>query len=353
MPKSISAKPRKAKAFSLLLVLVGAGTGWFFLKQREESAHSEPTVILHRFQTQKPLMGTMVTVTAYAESKEKADAAFANAFARAAEVDQVASDYLPDSELALFNAAKTNAWVPASDDLLTMVAYGLELAELTNGAYDPTLGTITHLWRVSKEAGKLPSAEVRDQARELSGWKLVEVDLDARKIRKLKVGVRLDLGGLGKGYAADMMLEALLRNKISSALITFGGDVRCGEAPPGKNGWMVGLNDYQNKIVATMTVSDCAVSTSGDLQQFIEIDGRRYSHVVEPATGLGTTDSLLATVVANNGLMADPLATAACINPTLFGEISPSTNIHSRILSEDQQQLSSGFPPLEPYTAEE
>ena len=140
---------------------------------------------------------------------------------------------------------------------------------------------------------------------------------------------------------------------MPSALILIGGDVRCGAAPPEKEGWSVGLLDYEGELTSTMTVSECAVSTSGDLQQFVEVDGQRYSHIIDPVTGLGTTDSLLATVVAQNGLMADPLATAACVDPTFFKELSPSTNIHSRILSGSQQQVSNGFPALAPIRSGE
>ncbi len=350
MAKSIPSKPKKAKIFSILLLLVvaGGGVAWFFKEKNAKDGLVEKAVVLERFQEEKPLMGTLASLIVYAESPSKAKLAFAAAFARAAEINEVASDYFPDSELSRFNASDANVWVSASDDLLTMVAYGLELADLTDGAYDPTLGTMTHLWRETKAAGRLPSHESLDQVQELSGWKLLELDLKEGRMRKLKAGVRLDLGGLGKGYAVDMMLQELQNHQISSALITIGGDVRCGEAPPGETGWTVGLNDYQDEVTVTMTISNCAVSTSGDLQQFVEIEGRRYSHIIDPATGLGTTDSLLATVVAPNGLMADPLATAACVDPTFFSEVLPSTRIHSRILSKNSQQLSLGFPILVP-----
>ena len=298
-------------------------------------------------------MGTMATITVYAESQEQAQHAMAKAFERAADINLVASDYLPDSELSRFNSANSQLWHLASDDLLTLVAYGLELAELTSGAYDPTLGALTHLWRETKRAGKLPSAATRDQALALSGWELIEIDRKAKKIRKLTEGVRLDLGGLAKGYAADQMLTVLERYRLPKALITIGGDVRCGQAPPGKKGWAIGLKDYRGELSGVITVADCAVSTSGDLEQFVEIAGRRYSHILDPATGLGATDSLLATVIATHGLMADPLATAACIDPVYFNEISPATNVHSRILSVDQQQVTPGFPQILPYSQEE
>lgn len=324
------------------------GVAFWYWKGREDRLLEEPVLVLKRFQDERPLMGTMVSVILYAEDSETAQVSFEAAFERAAAINTVASDYLPDSELTRFNALEADTWFPASDDLLTMVAYGLELADLTAGAYDPTLGAMTHLWRETKAAGRLPTPETVQEVKSLSGWELMEVDLSARRMRKKVAGLRLDLGGLGKGYAADEMLEEVQAYGIRSALVLAGGDVRCGEAPPDKDGWTVGLKNYDGDVSAVISVANCAVSTSGDTQQFVEIEGRRYSHILDPATGLGMTDSLLATVIANNGLMADPLATAACVNPVFFRELSSSTDIHSRILSESDQQVSSGFPALIP-----
>lgn len=335
----------------MVLALAGGLGGRYFWKQREEGLGEKPAIVLTRYSEERPLMGTLVSVTVFAESPEKAKTAINAAFERGAEINQVASDYLPDSELTLFNSAPADQWHPASDDLVTMVGYGLELAELTEGAYDPTLGSLTHLWRETKSAGNLPSSATVDEALKLSGWESVEADLENKRLRKIEAGIRLDLGGLGKGYAADEMLESIRGFGIQSALLVVGGDVRCSNPPPGEMGWTVGLKDINNQLVATISVENCAVSTSGDLQQFVMIEGRRYSHIVDPETGLGLNDSLLATVMARNGLMADPLATAACVDPSFFSDLPAATEIHSRILSSEKEQVSRGFPTLTPYHA--
>lgn len=348
MEKSLTSNARKAKIFSLflLLALVGGG-GAFFLWQREKLG-SEEAVVLERFQAERSLLGEVARVTVYAESAEAAELAFASAFARGEEVERVTSRSLPGSEVNRFNDLEGEVWFEASEDLLTLVAYGLELADLTEGAYDPTLGTLTELWRGSKESGQLPTTEALDRARGSAGAERVELDLERGRIRKLKGGLQLDLTGSAKGYAGDVMLEVLRRHQIRSAMVSIGSDVRCGSAPPGQAGWTMGLRNLAGEMVAEMTVADCAVATSGDWTQFVEIAGKRYSHIVDPWSGLGATDSLVATVVAKNGLMADPLATAACVNPLFFRDISSSTEIHSRIVSSQHQQLSGGFPPLAP-----
>lgn len=354
MPTPIRPKKKKAKIFLFLLLLIslgGVGLWLFWSKNPEHFIIEEEPVVLQRFHEEKGLMGTKVAITVYAESPEQAHQAIAEAFARGEAINQVASDYLPNSEITRFNASQSGVWFPASEDFLTMVAYGLELADLTNGAYDPSLGSLTHLWRETKKAGKLPATETLDEARAQSGWEKIEIDLKEEKLRKTVDGLRLDLGGLAKGYAVDEMLEVLQLRRLPNALVVAGGDVRCGLAPPDKEGWTIGLKDYQGAINEMMTVKDCAISTSGDLQQFVDIEGRRYSHIVDPATGLGMTDSLMATVVAKNGLMSDPLATAACIDPRFFSELSPATDIHSRILTREKQQISPQFPSLVPLNS--
>ncbi len=342
-------KPKKTRRFLIPTIVLLLSAGAFYLWQKNEnSLKNVPVIELRKFTAQRPLMGTLVALTVYAESSEQAQMAMSDAFQRGAEINQVASDYLPDSELTLFNTKQAHVWHDASDDFLTMIAYGLELAKLTNGAYDPTLGATTHLWRETKNAQTLPTTATLDQALAQTGWQHIEVDLEKTRIRKLKNGIRLDLGGLAKGYTADEMLITIQQRNLKSALIVVGGDVRCSDPPPTQEGWIIGLNDIRNDLAVTISVSNCAVSTSGDLQQFVEIDGRRYSHIIDPSTGLGLNDSLLATVIARNGLMADPLATAACIDPTFFNKLPPATKIHSRILSAEQEQISRGFPRFTP-----
>ena len=350
MPEPLPPKRKKPKAFLILIIaLLAGGIGWYFWDKNEDQPRTERLVELKKFKAERPLMGTLATITIFAESSEQANSAFEAAFARGEEINQVASDYLPNSELTLFNTAQVDEWQDTSNDLLTMVSYGLELAELTEGSYDPTLGTMTHLWRETKKARKLPKAATIDSARALAGWELIEADFENHRLRKRKDGVRLDLGGLAKGYASDVMLEALNKQGIQRALVAVGGDIRCGDAPPEEEGWTVGLKDKNNNLVSTILVKNSAVSTSGDLEQFVEINNRRYSHIIDPASGLGLTDSLLATVVAPNGLMADPLGTAACVNPRFFSNLPASIEIHSRILSSEKEQISKGFPNLTPY----
>ncbi|MBK1832530.1 FAD:protein FMN transferase [Roseibacillus ishigakijimensis] len=355
---SSSIRPRRKKAkfltFLSLVFFLGGLVWWLSRNEVKPWEKSAATVVEKlRFHEQQALMGTTVQITVYAEDEEIAQAAMKKAFLRGEMINQIASDYLPDSELSRFNRSPVEEWFEASSDFVMMVGYAVELAEQTEGAFDPTLGTATHLWRETKKSGVLPANEVLQAALEASGWQKIEVDFDQSRVRRLAEGLRLDLGGLAKGYAADQMLASLQSSGLPQSLVVIGGDVRCGLAPPNAAGWVVGLRGEKGEIAGTISVSECAVSTSGDLEQFVVIDSRRYSHIIDSKTGLGLTDSLMATVVAENGLMADPLATAACVDPLFFRDLPGATKIHSRILSGGMKQVSDSFPAVTPLLAGE
>ncbi|MDP0491284.1 MAG: FAD:protein FMN transferase [Verrucomicrobiota bacterium JB023] len=332
----------------LAIALLAAGGYWLYRKyQPQLEARLDPPVVLEKYSIERPLMGTTFSITSYAADELSAQRAFEKAFAEGEAVNQACSDYLPDSDLTRLNSAAAGEWVEASPHLIKTIAYGLELADLTGGAYDPTVGTLTHLWRETKRAGALPDPAILAQARAAAGWEKVEVDQSRLLVRRLTEEVRLDLGGIAKGYAADQMLEVLAGQGMSSSLVAAGGDIRCGSRPPDKEGWAVGLKSRDGQLSALVTVSECSVSTSGDLHQFVEIDGVRYSHIVDPETGLGMSEPVLATVVAPSGLMSDPLATAACLRPEMVKGFSPHTDIHSRILMRTEAFVSTGFPEIQ------
>jgi thiamine biosynthesis lipoprotein len=128
-----------------------------------------------------------------------------------------------------------------------------------------------------------------------------------------KENMRFDLGGIAKGYAADAMLGIISSYGITRTSITAGGDIRLGDPPPGRKGWRIAVKTFDKDTPdEILTLANCAISTSGDLHQFVMIDGVRYSHILDPETGLGLTEPIAATVIAPTATLSDPLATAAC-----------------------------------------
>ena len=287
---------------------------------RTRTVEKSPDARLERLIYMQSMMGTRFIITLYSDDKTKAAAAAKAAFQYAADVNTACSDYDVTSELMKLNAAPHNQPVPITPLLLDVLSRGLEIAEQTNGAYDPTLGHHSYNWRMARKKGTLPSTEKITQAKVASGWRHLIVDPTTHSATKRIPHMRLDLGGIAKGYAADGMLKILADHAITRACITAGGEVRLGEPPPDRPGWNVSLKtlDAQHQLSpAVMTLSNCSVSTSGDLYQSVSIDGQQYSHIVNPSTGLGLTSRVSATIIADSATLTDALATAYCVDPTL------------------------------------
>ena len=263
---------------------------------------------------QRELMGTRFTIVCHAEDAERAGKAAAAAFEVAEAVNRVASDYRTDSELASLATLPAGHSAVLSPLLFSLLEHSRVMAEATNGAFDPTLGPLTQLWRQTRQQRRLPEVAVMDAARAATGWRDFRLDPAARRITLQRPSMRFDLGGVAKGYAADRMLESLAATGLRQAMIAAGGDIRLGDPPPGRAGWRVAVQTLDlARHDEVLLLANAAVSTSGDLHQAVEVEGVRYSHILNPATGLGLTRRIAATVIATEAKLSDPLATAACV----------------------------------------
>jgi len=241
-------------------------------------------------------MGTLVRITIYS----KDDSPLRAAFQRIAELDETLSDYKPESELNRLCRTHDQP-IKVSQDLFRVLEASEKLSRLTDGAFDVTIGPVTHLWR----AGKLPDAETMARV----GWRSMVLDKRHRTVTLKLAPMQLDLGAIAKGYAGDQALVTLRALGVTRALIAVSGDIVAGDAPPGTRGWKVGLEPAGEQIL----LRNGAVSTSGDTEQSHKIGGVSYSHIIDPKSGLGLTSSIAVTVVARRGLDADPIATAVSI----------------------------------------
>jgi thiamine biosynthesis lipoprotein len=270
---------------------------------------------LSRFHYSEPHMGTTFQITLYAPDEAAADRAAGSAFARINELNDVMSDYKKDSELMRLCAKAGGDPVPVSDDLFVVLQRAQQVAKRSEGAFDVTVGPMVRLWRLARRTGKLPDAEDLATAKALVGYDKVKLDPKARTVQLAKAGMRLDLGGIAKGYAADQALATLKKHGITRALVAAGGDVATSGPPPGADGWSVALAplDLKEKPRRTLLLRDAAVSTSGDTEQYVEIDGKRYSHILDPRTGLGLLGRSHVTVVAPDGMTADSLTKVVAV----------------------------------------
>ncbi len=272
----------------------------------------------HEFESKH--MGVTFRVVLYAEDRATAEKASRAAFARIAELDQIMSDYKQNSELMKLckaNDAAPGKPIKVSKDLLTVLIAANELSKKSDGAFDATVGPVVQLWRLARRTQQLPAKKELEEALGKVGYDKLSINPTTSEVSLKVPGMRLDLGGIGKGFAADEVMK-LLREKhgIQQALVAASGDITCGDAPPGKDGWVVDIAPIAKSLpVRSLKLANLSVSTSGDLEQFVEIDGVRYSHIVNPKTGLGLTGRRSVTVIAKRGIDADSLTKAASILP--------------------------------------
>lgn len=264
---------------------------------------------LERFEAVEPHMGTLVRIEVYAANEPQAAAAFRAAFDRISQLDAALSDYRPDSELNRLCRAPAGHPVAIGPDLFAVLAASQRIAEETGGAFDVTLGPLTHLWRAARKQHRVPDAAAVHDALAHSGYRKLHLDPAPRTATLDDPGMQLDVGGIAKGYAADEALAVLARLGLRSALVAMSGDLAIGDAPPGKRAWTVAAGAAPRLL----ELVNAAVSTSGDTEQHLDAAGVRYSHIIDPATGMGLTRAPMVTIVARRGIDADALATAVSV----------------------------------------
>jgi FAD:protein FMN transferase len=270
----------------------------------------------HRFEAVEPHMGTLVQVTVYAPDEPHARDAFRAAFDRIRDLDRTLSDYRPDSELNQVTRTAVGRPVPVSDDLFEVLQKSQTLAEATGGAFDITQGPVVRLWRDARNTGRLPDPVVLKDAASRCGFGKLHLDRSRRTVTLDVADMALDVGAIGKGYAASEALEAVTAKGIRSALVAVSGDLAFSDAPPGQRGWRIGMHSLDPGIAgvpAVLELTNAAVSTSGSSEQHLDVNGRRYSHVIDPASGQALADDITVTVIARHGIDADGLDTAVSV----------------------------------------
>ena len=291
-----------------VLVLLGA---MFWLS----GCHSPPmTESLQRFEFQQPHMGTLFTITLYARGELAARVGADAAYARIAALNQIMTDYDPESELMLLSRKPVGEPIRVSDELFDILQKSQRVAELSDGAFDVTIGPVVRQWRRARRTGTLPAPEALARVREQVGWRKLKLDPGQQTVTLTVADMQLDLGGIAKGYAADQALAVLRSLGLTRALVAASGDIAVGDPPPGKRNWRVAvgkLDATNGEPARILFLSNAAVSTSGDAEQFVDIGGRRYSHIVDPRTGVGLTNRLQVTVIGRHATDTDAFDTAA------------------------------------------
>ena len=262
------------------------------------------------------VMGTFANITAVAKDLKTAGASVEAAFSRLKRVDELMSDYIADSQLSQVNRDAFDKPIPVDNDLFEVLRISGKYSRQTDGAFDITVGPVVKLWRSTQDGGDLPTETELAEASAKVGFKKLILDEENKTVRFAVDGMRLDLGGIAKGYAIDLAIEAMQQTGAIGGLIDVGGDVRCfGPPSDDKESWLVGLQDpsVEGQLLLVLKLRDMAVATSGDYQRFAEVDGKKYSHIINPQVGSTADELVSVSIVARTATAADALATAVSV----------------------------------------
>jgi len=270
----------------------------------------------------RTVMGTFSRIIVLAPSEAAAQDCIAAAFQQQRHVDELMSDYKEDSELSQVNRQAFAEPVHVSEETFAVLEKAKAFSVLSGGAFDVTIGPLGDLWHGAADANVAPTEAQITEARSKVGYEKLLLDPQTRTVRFAVEGMRLDLGGIAKGYAIDLSVAALKEHGAVGGMVDIGGDVMCfGTPPKGKSTWVVGLQDptvapddlATDKLLLTLKVTDAAVTTSGDYRRFTQIQGRRESHIMDRQSGHGANQLVSVTIIAPDATSADALATAVSV----------------------------------------
>lgn len=256
------------------------------------------------------LMGTLVDIKARGEDAAATQAAINAAFDEIARLERLMSDWRDDSQVARINAEAGKAPVPVAPEVFEVIQRAIGASRVTGGAFDITVASVGALWRIDGDNPRLPSKPEIRQALANVGWRHVQLDEKSRTVFLDAPGVRIGLGGIAKGYAVDRAIAVLRSRGVRSAILTAGGDTgllgRDGDRP-----WRIGIRHPRapGRTIAWFDAAGTTVHTSGDYERFMMVKGKRYGHILDPATGWPASRARSVTVVTKDGTLGDALAT--------------------------------------------
>ncbi|MDE0005907.1 MAG: FAD:protein FMN transferase [Rhodospirillaceae bacterium] len=318
----LSRLPRLPAALAATLILCSCG--------------GEPDMLELRGQT----MGTSYSVRIVAPADATAvplELLRQRVAARLEDLENVFSTYRPDSEVSRFNARPGQEWFGVSPEFLDVLEQAVTVSQLTDGAFDATIGRLVELWGfgAGDTLGRIPDREVLEQLLSDAGIEYLQFRDSPPTVRRTRPGVQLDFSAIAKGYAVDRVWELLSEAGLTAYLVDVGGEVRTrGRRADGRD-WSIGVENPEGTGVAeAVPLRNAAIATSGDYRNFFEYEGRRYSHVLDPRSGWPISHELTAvSVISTTTVMADALATALLVlGPETGLELAEREQIAARLV---------------------
>jgi len=259
-------------------------------------------------------MGTVLEASVCAPDRASGEALLRELFAAVAELERSCSSFDPASEISLLNRSAGRGPQAVSPALLRLTADSLAFSAQTRGSFDPTVGPLVSLWQAAGKAGRRPDAAELAATRARVGAGSVRADRLRGTVELRSPGTALDFGGIAKGWALDRASERLRAAGVTRAFLSFGeSSLAALGASPGWDGWGIALTDASGHFAGTVELRDRSLSVSGSLGQYVEIDGRRYGHVIDPRSGEPLESARVAVVLAADGASAEALSKALLV----------------------------------------
>lgn len=290
----------------------------------------------HKFSFERIKMGSPFRIVIMAADSLQADSVANKAFVMVDQANAVFSDYDSSSELSTLNRSAGSKPFVVSSMLYDLLRISGEAYRRSDGAFDITVGPLSRIWRQARKENRFPQNDIAG-ARQLVGFYRVKLNSANHAVHLPRKGMLLDLGGIAKGYVASLVLDMLAANGIPQALVDAGGDMAIGDAPSGTEGWVVGiaLPEASDRLFSrTLVLKNTCIATSGSIYQFMEHEGKRYSHIIDPRSGYGITSPRNVTIIARSGAGADWLATACSILPVEEAKKLAGRNHASLLITE-------------------
>lgn len=281
--------------------------------------------MMDRYEYSTPTMGTILKLVVYAQDEHEAQSWIDICLAEIERLMPILNNYTSKSEISLLNA-RCGVSTIVSEDLYQVLEHSHRWYEISGGAFDITCGAVFQLWKQARKSLQVPSESQQRQAMESSGWQHVKLrksksadgQTDTYQVTVDQPGLVLDVSGVATGYIIDAAIEKMTRAGCKSFLIDIGGDIRLGDAPEDKSGWIVQIGGLgkDSPPIMQLSLANCSLTTSGDRNQSTRIHGVSYSHLVDPRKGQPLLGHQSCTAISSKATDADAAATTLSVMGT-------------------------------------
>lgn len=297
---------------------------------------------MEKFSKSLKLMGNIFTITVVSEDAIFAEENIQLAIQEIQRIEALFTTYNNESQTNLININAGIEPVKVDEEVFNLIQRSLHISKITQGAFDISYGSIDKsLWNFDKTMTSLPSSETAKKMVHLINYNNIILDSQKQTIYLKEKGMRIGFGGIGKGYAAEMAKKILVKNQVKSGIINASGDLTAWGFQPNGKPWTIGIAnpDMPNDAFSYLEISDKAIATSGNYEKFITIDGKKYSHTIDPKTGLPITGIKSVTVISNNAEFADAMATPIAVMGIEKGMflVNQLPNLHCIVIDENNK----------------